>query len=110
VWLAAAGVDAHEPRVGLTIDDSVMMLNLVRQGAGIALGRSLLTLGDIEAGRLKRLFDVEVTADYSYWMVWNPVSPKLANIELFRAWLTEELADYTLHPTGAANDQGSQAA
>ena len=27
-------------------------------------------------------------------MVWNPVSPKLANIETFRAWLTQELADF----------------
>ena len=106
VWFAAAGIDTPEPRVGITIDDSVLMLDLVRRGAGIALGRSLLSLHDVEQGRLKRLFNVDVKADYSYWMVWNPVSPKLGNVELFRAWLTEELADYI----GADQDQASQAA
>lgn len=110
VWLAAAGLDAPEPRSSLVIDDSVMMLNLVSQGAGIALGRSLLSQCEIDDGRLQRLFDVEVKADYSYWVVWNPVSPKLANIELFRAWLTEELADFTAGLSLAANDQNSQAA
>ena len=106
VWFAAAGIETPEPRVAVTVDDSVLMLDLVGRGVGIALGRSLISLADIEGGRLQRLFDVEVKADYSYWMVWNPVSPKLANIELFRAWLTEELADYV----GLVEDQPSQAA
>ena len=106
VWFAAAGIETPEPRPVLTIDDSVMMLDLVKAGAGIALGRSLISQSEIEAGRLRRLFDVEMKADYSYWMVWNPVSPKLSNIELFRAWLTDELADMA----EAADDLASQAA
>ena len=83
---------------------------MLRPGGGIALGRSLLSQCDLDSGRLRRLFDVEVKADYSYWMVWSPVSPKLANIELFRAWVAEELADFTVNPCHAANDQSSQAA
>lgn len=106
VWFAAAGIETPEPRSAITVDDSVLMLDLVSRGVGIALGRSLISLADIESGRLQRLFDVEVKADYSYWMVWNPVSPKLANIELFRAWLTDELADYA----GLVEDRPSQAA
>lgn len=106
VWFAVAGIETREPRPALTIDDSVMMLDLVKAGAGIALGRSLISQSEIEAGRLRRLFDVEMKADYSYWMVWNPVSPKLSNIELFRAWLTDELADMA----EAADDLASQAA
>jgi LysR family glycine cleavage system transcriptional activator len=110
VWFAAAGVETGEPRARLMVDDAVMNLDLAATGAGIALGRSLLSNCDLQAGRLRRLFDVEVKADYSYWMVWNPVSPKLANIELFRAWLSEELVDLALDPCHAANDQRSQAA
>jgi LysR family glycine cleavage system transcriptional activator len=110
VWFAAAGVETPEPRPVLTIDDSVMMLNLVKEGAGIALGRSLISRRDLDSGRLQRLFDVEVKADYSYWMVWNPVSPKLANIELFRAWLTEELTDFTGSDAAAQPEETSQAA
>ena len=110
VWFAAAGVETAEPRSALAIDDSVLNLELAAAGGGIALARSLLSQCDLDSGRLQRLFDIEVQADYSYWMVWNPVSPKLANIELFRAWLTEELADYVAPPCTAANDQRSQAA
>lgn len=110
VWFAAAGIETPEPRPVLTIDDSVMMLELVKQRAGIALARSLISQADIDSGRLLRLFDVELKADYSYWMVWNPVSPKLANIELFRAWLSEELADFASEAKTEPHDQASQAA
>jgi LysR family glycine cleavage system transcriptional activator len=110
VWFAAAGIETPEPKSGITIDDSVLMLDLAARGAGIALARSLIVQADLDGGRLTRLFDIDVKADYSYWMVWNPVSPKLTNIELFRAWLAEELAvPGAFHPA-AANDQSSQAA
>lgn len=94
VWFAAAGIDCPEPKTALSIDDSALILDAAAAGAGIALGRSLLARTDLESGRLRRLFDVELQADYSYWVVWNPVSPKLATIELFRAWLAEELAAF----------------
>ena len=110
VWFAAAGIETPEPRSAITIDDSVLNLDLAAAGAGISLARALLVQADLERGRLRRLFDIEVKADYSYWMVWNPVSPKLKNIELFRAWLAEELADRAAAFPQPANDLASQAA
>ena len=110
VWFAAAGIETNEPKSAIAIDDSVLTLDLARTGAGIALARSLLVQADLESGRLRRLFETEVKADYSYWMVWNPVSPKLGNIERFRSWLTEELADYVDGFPQPANDLASQAA
>ena len=110
VWFAAAGIETSEPKCAVTIDDSVLNLDLARTGGGIALARSLMVQADLDSGSLRRLFDVEVKADYSYWMVWNPVSPKLANIELFRSWLTDELADYVGGHPQPANDLASQAA
>lgn len=110
VWFAAAGVETAEPKSPFAIDDSVLNLDLAAAGVGIALARSLLVQADLDSGRLTRLFETQVKADYSYWMVWNPVSPKLANIELFRAWLTEELAAYVAGHPPAANDRASRAA
>lgn len=110
LWFAEAGLTTGEPKTALFVDDSALVLDLAAAGAGIALARSLLVQGDLDTGRLRRLFDFEVKADYSYWMVWNPVSPKLANIELFRAWLTDELAAPGAEHPPAANDQSSQAA
>lgn len=90
-WFAAAGVEAAQMRTACTINDSQLTLVAAAAGAGIALARSLLAQCDLAAGRLVKLFDVEVSANYSYWLVWSPVSPKLATIELFKAWLSEEL-------------------
>ncbi|HEX6218448.1 MAG TPA: LysR substrate-binding domain-containing protein [Sphingomicrobium sp.] len=94
LWFAEAGLSVNEPKTALTVDDSALVLDVAAAGAGIALGRSLLVQGDLASGRLERLFDIQAKADYSYWMVWNPVSPKLGNIELFRAWLADELAEF----------------
>ena len=93
-WFAAAGIETLEQKAALTIDDSILILDAAASGHGIALARSLLVACDLKSGRLERLFDLEVPAEYSYWMVWNPVSAKLPAIELFRAWLVEQLADY----------------
>jgi len=104
MWFAEAGISTGEPKTALTVDDSALVLDVAAGGAGIALARSLLVQADLDSGRLRRLFDVEAKADYSYWMVWNPVSPKLANIELFRAWLTQELAEFGGVPPAIVNE------
>jgi LysR family glycine cleavage system transcriptional activator len=93
-WFAHVGLDVPEPKAALTVDDSILVLEAAAAGQGIALARSLLAMADLQLGRLVRVFDEAVPAHYSYWMVWNPVSPKLPNIELFRAWLQEELAEF----------------
>ena len=91
-WLAAAGRDPREPRSGLAIDDSLLILDAAAAGLGIALARSVLAAPLLDSGRLERLFDIEVEAAYAYWIVWNPSSPKLAAIEAFRRWIEAELA------------------
>jgi LysR family transcriptional regulator, glycine cleavage system transcriptional activator len=92
-WFAAAGLDWDEPRGVMTTDESGLLLDLAAGGVGIALARSGLAAPDLLSGRLLRLFDIEVPANYAYWLVWNPASPKLAAIEAFRAWLWEALPD-----------------
>jgi LysR family glycine cleavage system transcriptional activator len=101
VWFAAAGLRPFEAVRSVTLDDSILVLEAAIAGMGIALGRSFLTQCDILNGRLVRLFDIEIRSQYSYWMVWNPVSPKLPTIDLFRTWLAEELADYLAKPCAA---------
>jgi LysR family transcriptional regulator, glycine cleavage system transcriptional activator len=94
-WLAAAGLDLPEPKCGFTLDDSLLALDAAASGAGIALARSLLAEFDLRSGRLIRLFDIQIPSNYAYWMVWNPVSPKMETIEIFRTWLTAEMASFT---------------
>ena len=90
-WFRAAGVDLSEPKCRFIFDNSVLLLDAAVAGLGIALVRRRLAEPDIRAGRLATLFDVECQHNYSYWMVWNPASPKSEAIETFRLWLEEEL-------------------
>jgi LysR family glycine cleavage system transcriptional activator len=91
-WLAAAGLDWPEPSMPLIIDEAGLVLDAAAAGGGVALARSVLAGPDLHSGRLVRLFDIEVPAIYSYWLVWNPVSEKQDAIARFRDWLTDELA------------------
>jgi LysR family glycine cleavage system transcriptional activator len=76
----------------LIIDEAGLVLDAAAAGGGVALARSVLAGPDLHSGRLVRLFDIEVPAIYSYWLVWNPVSEKQDAIARFRDWLTDELA------------------
>lgn len=90
-WFVAAGLEWPEIRMPLSIDESSMLLDAAAAGAGVALARSLLAEPDIRSGRLVRLFDVEIAAPYSYWLVWSPTSQKQDAIGKFRTWLEREL-------------------
>lgn len=92
-WLAAAGVDLAEPEAAFVFDESLLVLDAAATGAGIALGRSLLAAAALSSGKLVRLFDVEIRSSYSYWFVWNAVSPKAEAIAAFRNWLFGELSE-----------------
>lgn len=41
----------------------------------------------VEAGRLVRLFEHRVPAEYSYWCVWSPRTGKRLLIDGFVEWL-----------------------
>jgi LysR family transcriptional regulator, glycine cleavage system transcriptional activator len=95
-WFAAAGLDHDEPRAVITTDESGLLLDLAASGVGIGLVRSVLAAPDIAAGRLLKLFEIEVPANYGYWLVWNPASPKLAAIEAFYGWLAQAIVPSVL--------------
>ena len=61
----------------LYIDDSALAVEAAAAGHGIALARGRLVADELRSGRLVRLFEREVPAEYSYWAVWNPSSSKL---------------------------------
>ena len=67
----------------LYIDDSAAVLEAAAAGQGIALARARLARADIASGRLVRILERSVPAEYSYWAVWNGSSPKSALIESF---------------------------
>ena len=89
LWLDPAGLRADELPSMLSIDDSALVLQAAAAGQGIALARGRLAAADLAAGRLVRLFDRDVAAEYAYWAVWNGSSARRRLIETFCDWAAE---------------------
>ena len=83
LWLDPGEPDLAGSGRALYVDSSTLVLEAAASGIGIGLARARLAQGDIRSGRLARLMERAVPAEYSYWAVWNASSPKLPMIEAF---------------------------
>lgn len=92
-WFEAVGLDWPEPSRGPIFNDSALMLQAAAEGQGIALARSSLLGNDVRNGLLVRLFDIDVPAPRRYYLVYPPRVAGSANLELFRAWLKDEIRE-----------------
>ncbi len=74
-----------------------MHSNLVYQaavfGEGIALGRSVLVADELEQGRLVKVLDFSLPANYAYWIVSTMAAAEHPKVKLLRDWLLAEAAD-----------------
>ena len=59
-------------------------------GLGIALARRTLVEGDLQAGRLVRLFELSVPDPYGHYFVWRADHPQLPALFALRDWLLEQ--------------------
>ena len=89
-WLHAAGLAFKEPARGPTFTDSSVLLDATAAGLGVGLARRALVEGELQRGRLVRLFDLTVPDPYAHWFVWRADHPRLAAITALRDWLVEE--------------------
>lgn len=89
-WLHAAGLSFREPARGPTFTDSSVLLDAAAAGLGVGLARRSLAEGELQRGRLVRLFELAVPDPYSHHFVWRADHPKLAAIFALRDWLLEE--------------------
>lgn len=87
MWFAAAGLSGVDPARGPGFDDSGLLIQAAIEGLGVALGRSVLVKGDLEAGRLARPFDIAIPAEFAYYLVYPPDLEAAPKIEVFRHWL-----------------------
>ena len=89
-WFRCAGVKGTLPKVGLQYNDSSLAVQAAVDGIGIVLSRASLSRQDLEAGRLVKLFDIEVPMAQSYWLVTRPDAPRTPLLDRFCAWLHKE--------------------
>ncbi len=88
-WLKMAGVEGVNLNTGTIFSHSNLVLQAARYGQGIAIGHSVLAQSDIELGRLVKLFDLELTSNYSYDIVCPKMWADKPKIKAFRDWLLD---------------------
>jgi len=83
LWLDPSELDLLGSSDAIHIDDSMLAVEAAAAGHGIALARGRVAEADLRSGRLIRLFDRSVPAEYNYWAVWSGASPKQQPIAAF---------------------------
>ncbi|MGF6229817.1 LysR family glycine cleavage system transcriptional activator [Inquilinus ginsengisoli] len=91
-WLNAAGLDEVDTRGGLEFDLLDLAIEAACDGLGVSVVDRFMVERELASGRLVQLLDVEVEGHESYWLVTRAVQEDSANVALFRAWLTAEVA------------------
>jgi LysR family transcriptional regulator, glycine cleavage system transcriptional activator len=89
-WLSAAGVRRTKVAEGPKFDNLSDVITLALRGEGIALLRSALVSDELESGNLIRLFEINLRAPSSYYLVWPHKPSKGEIVSAFRKWLIEE--------------------
>jgi LysR family glycine cleavage system transcriptional activator len=97
MWLLAAGVDnvgpgGVDPARGPRFSMDSLALQAAIDGQGVALTSSILTAGDLEAGRLVVPFDVSVCdpMDFAYYVISPERTAEQPKVAAFRAWVLGE--------------------
>lgn len=89
-WLDQTGYTGIRCRDELQFDTLISALEMARQGAGIALGRSSLVAGLISRGELVTPFDLPVATAEAFYLVRPEYRYTHPHAEIFRSWLIEE--------------------
>jgi LysR family glycine cleavage system transcriptional activator len=61
-------------------------------GQGLAMINPYFFPAELASGRLVQPFDLLVTADRSYWLVYPKARRRSAKIQAFRDWVLSEVA------------------
>jgi LysR family glycine cleavage system transcriptional activator len=105
MWLLAAGVSDVDPTKGLMFGETNLAMHAAIEGQGVVLSSNVLAANDIAAGRLVRLFDIDLSASggFGYYIVAPKATFDLPKIAAFRDWLLAEAAggSGTIKPVAA---------
>ncbi|MBI1244617.1 MAG: transcriptional regulator GcvA [Alphaproteobacteria bacterium] len=88
-WIELLGLPRALAARGPGFSDSSALYAAARLGQGVAVGRSVPLADDIAAGRLVRLFDLELPSGFAYWVVAPKAASEDPRVAAFRAWVLD---------------------
>ncbi|MBL8655094.1 MAG: LysR family transcriptional regulator, partial [Alphaproteobacteria bacterium] len=77
-------------------NQSSMVIEAAVLGRGVALAKASLAAADLDAGCLVKPFGEAIPIDFAYWLVCPASKLGLRKVELFRAWLKGEAAEFAV--------------
>lgn len=91
MWLKAHGVEGVDATRGPRFNQASMVIEAAVAGRGVALAKRAIADADLQAGRLKVLFDEkDAPLNYGYYLVWPQTrDPSPAQLR-FMEWLRNE--------------------
>lgn len=93
MWLMAVGATEVDPTRGPGFKHSNIVYQAAIVGDGVALGRSVQVADELERGRLVKVLDFALPANYAYWIVSPLSSADSPKVKLFREWLLAEAGE-----------------
>jgi LysR family glycine cleavage system transcriptional activator len=91
-WLKLAGVDGIDSERGPRFSNTLLVIEAVLEGQGVALVPRPLVEADVAAGRLSLPFAFRLPSEYSYYLVVPGALAARGPVAAFRAWLQAEAA------------------
>jgi LysR family transcriptional regulator, glycine cleavage system transcriptional activator len=89
-WFKRAGLEWPEPRGGLYINDSALVLESAIAGRGIALARRTLCQSALDDGRLQQVFPLTLPNSRAYWFVTPEGAAVSPLTQHFHDWIYAE--------------------
>ncbi len=91
LWLLAAGVDGVDPDRGPGYNLSTLVIDAAVDAQGVALARSALIGDHLASGRLVRPFDIQLPAEFAYYLVHPARALDHPKVRAFRDWVMREV-------------------
>lgn len=96
LWLRKAGVSSLDPEKGLRFESLNLAFQAAIEGIGVAMGISGMIAGDLEQGRLVRLFDISRISGRPFHVIYPQARASDPKLVAFRDWLLEEAGEMAL--------------
>lgn len=93
-WFKRAGVSAVDAHAGLLFEHSSLVYQAAVNGLGIAMAQTAHIDDHLRQGTLVQFYDLPLTTDRSYFLVYSPLRAKDRRIVAFAAWLKAEMNSF----------------
>lgn len=88
-WIKLAGIEDINAKKGTIIDDTNVLIQAAVDGQGVALGSATFVGDLLESGRLVKPFDITLSNDFAYYVVYPQAHLKNPAVKAFKDWLLE---------------------